>query len=292
MKKSRKEKKKQGKEEKWPITELFTQVPVSFLPGSFLPETPLQSTGEFSPLFCGPLTNPQTYVHSVGRACHLIFPTTAAGRAWPHHGHVTGWETVLGKRILLSSLSSPVSWREIELPSEVWNRYIHLNRGSCHHFETVWPPKDTIYNMNETCPQSDDAIFFFFQQVDQKVCFLNSQSQYLYSCLIELNKTLRFRWQRCLLWCALSWWLPCWVDSWDLDQQDSGSHSAFDPAWSSGPYMSDLVPYMSNLKFTHKGQGFVSREDFQKNLLKAIPKERHCKTFLNLTNSHRIQISS
>lgn len=95
---------------------------------------------------------------------HLIFPTTAAGRAWPSHGHVTGWETVLGKRILLSSLSSPVSWRGIELPSGVWNRYICLIRGSCHHFEMVWPPKDTTYNMNETCPPSDDAIFFSFNK--------------------------------------------------------------------------------------------------------------------------------
>lgn len=59
-----------------------------------------------------------------------------------------------------SSLFGPVSWRGIELPSGVWNRSICLNQSSCHHVEMLWPSKDTTCNMDETCPQSNDAIFF------------------------------------------------------------------------------------------------------------------------------------
>lgn len=60
----------------------------------------------------------------------------------------------------ISSLFGPVSWRGIELPSGVWNRSICLNQSSCRHVEMLWPSKDTTCNMDETCPQSNDAIFF------------------------------------------------------------------------------------------------------------------------------------
>lgn len=125
-------------------------------------------------------------LHGKGIPCHLLHDHSR--RAWPSHCHGTGWERVLDKRDLTTSLSSPVSRRRVELPSGVWNRHICLHQGSCHHFEMLWPSKDTTYSTDETTPQSNDVIFFFFQQIDWKYSLLNSQSQCLYSRLTEGKK--------------------------------------------------------------------------------------------------------
>lgn len=67
--------------------------PISFLPGCFWPETPLQRTREFSPLFWGPLS----YPHQASDICALrgkgmpSHPSYNHSRgAQPSHGHVTG----------------------------------------------------------------------------------------------------------------------------------------------------------------------------------------------------------
>ena len=147
--------KEKSKENKVTNTEFPPSSPVSFLPGPFWTEIPLQSMRGFSPPFCGSLLYlhqswDSCALHGKGMPSHLLY--NHSRWAWPSHCHVTGCETAVGKRSLTPSLSSPVSPRGTELPNGVWNRYICLNQGSCHHFEMLWPSKDTTYNTDETQP--------------------------------------------------------------------------------------------------------------------------------------------
>lgn len=86
-------KEKARKRRQWLITELFAQVLFLSSQGAFGQKPHSKGPGNSLHYSEDPFrtpTKPQTYVHSVGRACHLIPPTTTAGGAQPSHGHVTG----------------------------------------------------------------------------------------------------------------------------------------------------------------------------------------------------------
>lgn len=236
---------------------------------------------EFSPLFCGPLWYPHqpSDISSQGE-WRVISPTTTAGWAWPSHHHVTGRPCWARERGYLPSSSG--SWRGIEFQSGVWTDIF----ASIRAVPSLWKgvaTKRYYIHMNETDPQSSLS---FFQQIDQRVSFLDSQNQYFYSCLTEKGKDPKVWMAKvlALVYPGLATTLPGGL----LTPRPTGLGGTF----CFGSNQTTPILYVRRgslyvkplenfqIKLTLKGQRFVSRKDFQKNLLKPIPKEGCCKNWV------------